>query len=71
MLQAERGHILKVRDEGLVADEVLQRAQIALDIEESILDRAEADDVGGQSDDLRVPAPSRVVRASTWPTRRW
>ncbi|GAA1515316.1 Na+/H+ antiporter [Kribbella lupini] len=57
MLQAERGHILKVRDEGLVADEVLQRAQIALDIEESILDRAEADDVGGQSDDLRVPAP--------------
>ncbi|MGC4941175.1 Na+/H+ antiporter [Kribbella sp. DT2] len=58
MLQAERGHILKVRDEGLVADEVLQRAQIALDIEESILDRAEADDVGGQSDDLRVPAPA-------------
>ncbi|MBB5834720.1 Na+/H+ antiporter [Kribbella italica] len=57
MLQAERGHILKVRDEGLVADEVLQRAQIALDIEESILDRAEADDVGGQSDDLRGPAP--------------
>ncbi|WP_432950330.1 Na+/H+ antiporter [Kribbella sp. CA-253562] len=57
MLQAERGHILKVRDEGLVADEVLQRAQIALDIEESILDRAEADDVGGQSDDLRVPPP--------------
>ncbi|MEV6286863.1 Na+/H+ antiporter [Kribbella sp. NPDC051770] len=57
MLQAERAHILKVRDEGLVADEVLQRAQIALDIEESILDRAEADDVGGQSDDLRVPAP--------------
>lgn len=55
MLQAEREHILKVRDEGLVADEVLQRAQIALDIEESILDRAEADDVGGQSEDLRVP----------------
>jgi Na+/H+ antiporter len=55
MLQKEREYILKVRDEGLVADEVLQRAQIALDIEESILDRAEADDVGGQSEDLRVP----------------
>ena len=35
MLEAEREHILKVRDAGLVADEVLQRAQIALDIEES------------------------------------
>jgi monovalent cation/hydrogen antiporter len=57
MLDAERAHILKVRDDGLVADEVLQRAQIALDIEESILDRAEADDVGGLSEDLRVPAP--------------
>jgi monovalent cation/hydrogen antiporter len=57
MLQTERAHILKVRDEGLVADEVLQRAQIALDIEESILDRSASDDVGGQSDDLRVPPP--------------
>jgi Na+/H+ antiporter len=57
MLQAERAHILKVRDDGLVADEVLQRAQIQLDIEESILDRAEFDDVGGQSDSLRVQPP--------------
>ncbi|QNE22447.1 Na+/H+ antiporter [Kribbella qitaiheensis] len=54
MLEVERGHILKVRDDGLVADEVLQRAQIQLDIEESILDRAEADDVGGQSESLRI-----------------
>jgi Na+/H+ antiporter len=56
MLQAERGYILEVRDAGLVADEVLQRAQITLDIEESILDRAESDDVGGRSEDLRPPA---------------
>jgi Na+/H+ antiporter len=55
MLVTERAHILKVRDDGLVPDEVLQRAQIALDIEESILDRAEADDVGGQSENLTVP----------------
>lgn len=55
MLQAERAHILKVRDNGLVADEVLQRAQTALDIEESMLDRAEADDVGGRSEDLSAP----------------
>ncbi|MEV5964474.1 Na+/H+ antiporter [Kribbella sp. NPDC051952] len=54
MLAAEREHILKVRDAGLVADEVLQRAQVALDIEESILDRDEDDDVGGRSEDLRV-----------------
>lgn len=57
MLAAEREYLLKVRDEGLVADEVLQRAQIALDIEESVLDRAEADDVGGQSEDLRIATP--------------
>jgi CPA1 family monovalent cation:H+ antiporter len=55
MLEAERAHILKVRDAGLVADEVLQRAQIALDVEESMLDRDEDDDVGGRSEDLRVP----------------
>ncbi|MFI7061128.1 Na+/H+ antiporter [Kribbella sp. NPDC050124] len=55
MLEAERAHILKVRDAGLVADEVLQRAQIALDVEESMLDREEDDDVGGRSEDLRVP----------------
>ncbi|WP_433022655.1 Na+/H+ antiporter [Kribbella sp. CA-294648] len=59
MLETERAHILKVRDDGLVADEVLQRAQIALDIEESILDRAEADDVGGQSENLTAP-PSQT-----------
>lgn len=53
MLDAERTHILKVRDAGLVADEVLQRAQNALDIEESILDRDEDDDVGGRSEDLK------------------
>ncbi|WP_433168849.1 Na+/H+ antiporter [Kribbella sp. CA-247076] len=54
MLEAERAHILKVRDEGLVDDEVLKRAQIALDVEESMLDREEDDDVGGRSEDLRV-----------------
>jgi len=57
MLDAEREHILKVRDAGLVADEVLQRAQIALDIEESILDRDEDDDVGGRSEDLKPKVP--------------
>jgi CPA1 family monovalent cation:H+ antiporter len=57
MLSAERAHILKIRDDGLVADEVLQRAQYTLDIEESMLDRAEADDVGGQYEDLRIPPP--------------
>jgi uncharacterized UBP type Zn finger protein len=56
MLAAERAYILEVRDAGLVADEVLQRAQIALDVEESMLDREEDDDVGGRSEDLRVPS---------------
>jgi Na+/H+ antiporter len=60
MLDTERSHILKVRDDGLVADEVLQRAQMALDIEESILDRAEADDVGGTSENLTAP-PSPIA----------
>ncbi|WP_328323105.1 Na+/H+ antiporter [Kribbella sp. NBC_00382] len=60
MLETERSHILKIRDDGLVADEVLQRAQMALDIEESILDRSEADDVGGTSDNLTAP-PTTVA----------
>jgi monovalent cation/hydrogen antiporter len=60
MLQAERRHILKVRDKGLVADEVLQRALNALDIEESILDRSEEDDVGGRDEDLQAPEPQRT-----------
>ncbi|TWD83840.1 sodium/proton antiporter (CPA1 family) [Kribbella amoyensis] len=55
MLQKEREYVIKVRDKGLVPDEVLQRVQVSLDIEESILDRAEADDVGGRSEDLRLP----------------
>ncbi|TDD19417.1 Na+/H+ antiporter [Kribbella turkmenica] len=58
MLAAERSYLLQVRDEGIVADEVLQRAQIALDVEESMLDRAAADDVGGQSESLGIPAPA-------------
>jgi Na+/H+ antiporter len=56
MLRTERAEILRIRDEGLVADEVLRRVQTALDIEESILDRSEADDVGGQSQNLHVAA---------------
>jgi CPA1 family monovalent cation:H+ antiporter len=59
MLQAERRHILKVRDKGIIASEVLLRAQNALDIEESILDRAEADDVGGTNQDLHTPDRQR------------
>lgn len=55
MLGAERRYLLRMRDKGVVASEVLQRAQIALDIEESILDRAEEDDVGGRSEDLHAP----------------
>ena len=60
MLQAERQHLLKVRDKGLVAGEVLQRAQLALDIEESILDRSEEDDVGGRNEDLQAPAQQQA-----------
>ncbi len=56
MLDAERRHILKVRDEGQIDGEVLERALAALDIEESILDRTEEDDVGGRNADLRAPA---------------
>ncbi|HEY3005657.1 MAG TPA: Na+/H+ antiporter [Kribbellaceae bacterium] len=55
MLDAERRHILKVRNQGLIAGEVLERALVSLDIEESILDRAEEDDVGGRNTDLRAP----------------
>jgi len=42
MLQAEREEVLRIRDEGRVDHEILQHVMSNLDIEESMLDRAEA-----------------------------
>jgi Na+/H+ antiporter len=75
MLSAERGSILEARDTGVYDDEVLRRALMAIDVEESMLDRV--DDAAARVDDeLTTPtqragdcahlrdAP-KVVRART------
>ncbi|WP_458687645.1 Na+/H+ antiporter [Nocardia tengchongensis] len=56
MLAAERDTVLRIRDSGLVDQEVLQAVMATLDIEESTIDRvAEADEDDGTP--LRVPMP--------------
>jgi CPA1 family monovalent cation:H+ antiporter len=49
MLSAERGSILEARDSGVYDDEVLRRALMSIDVEESMLDRV--DDAAARVDD--------------------
>ncbi|MFN2559777.1 MAG: Na+/H+ antiporter [Jatrophihabitans sp.] len=49
MLSAERGSILEARDSGAYDDEVLRRALMSIDVEESMLDRV--DDAAARVDD--------------------
>ena len=75
MLSAERSSILEARDSGAYDDEVLRRALLAIDLEESMLDRIE-DAAARVDEELTTPekragdckhlreAP-RVMRANT------
>jgi CPA1 family monovalent cation:H+ antiporter len=56
MLRAEREEVLRLRGAGTVPHEVLQRVLTVLDIEETILDRTTAEDLGGRDEELTVPA---------------
>ncbi|TWP32329.1 Na+/H+ antiporter [Leekyejoonella antrihumi] len=56
MLQAEREEVLRIRDEGRVDHEILQHVMSVLDIEESMLDRAEARVETLRGAELRTPA---------------
>jgi len=75
MLSAERSSILEARDSGAYDDEVLRRALLAIDLEESMLDRIE-DAAARVDEELTTPdkragdckhlreAP-KVIRANT------
>ena len=75
MLSAERSSILEARDSGAYDDEVLRQALLAIDLEESMLDRIE--DAAARVDDELTPPEQRagdckhlreapkVVRANT------
>ena len=54
MLQAERETIIRARDAGTIDDEVLRAAMTAVDLEESLLDRAE-DAQARIDDELTAP----------------
>jgi CPA1 family monovalent cation:H+ antiporter len=53
MLAAERGEIVRARDEGALDDEVLRAAMTAVDLEESLLDPVEDAEQAGDGE-LRV-----------------
>ena len=55
MLAAERSELLRLRDTGTVADEVLQQVMTTLDVEESMLDRAVERAQLSAGDDVLAP----------------
>ncbi len=57
MIDAERSALLRIRDDGVVAHEVLQQALGAIDIEESVLELGESLNLVDRAEDL-VPRPS-------------
>jgi CPA1 family monovalent cation:H+ antiporter len=58
MLSAERGSILEARDSGVYDDDVLRQALMAIDVEESMLDRI--DDAAARVDDELVTPSQRA-----------
>ena len=55
MLAAERAEVLRLRDTGAVADDVLQQVMATLDVEESTLDRAVERSQVGRAEDVLAP----------------
>ncbi|MGH3446048.1 MAG: Na+/H+ antiporter [Nocardioidaceae bacterium] len=55
MLDAERLELIRIRDQGMVADDVLRRVQGSIDIEETMLDRRGSVNVGDREADLTPP----------------
>ncbi len=54
MLQAEREEVLRVRRRGGVPHEVIERVLASLDIEETVLDRVNTEDIEQRSEELRM-----------------
>ena len=63
MLDAERGEVLRIRASGSAAHEVLQDVLDALDVEETILARAETTTTAERDEDLRPGRARRGLRA--------
>ncbi len=59
MLQAERQEVLRVRRRGGIPHEVIERVLAALDIEETILDRASVEGRRDRDEDLQAAAHAR------------
>jgi monovalent cation/hydrogen antiporter len=57
MLEAERAEVLRIRDAGEADHEVLEQVMNALDLEESMLDRAERRDESVRKEPLLPPEP--------------
>jgi monovalent cation/hydrogen antiporter len=68
LLQVEREHCLKARDNGSADDVVLRRVLERLDIEESMLDR---DDEEPSQDDRELRAPASLAEACKHLAHEW
>ncbi|HTI23164.1 MAG TPA: Na+/H+ antiporter [Kutzneria sp.] len=68
LLQVEREHCLKARDNGSADDVVLRRVLERLDIEESMLDR---DDDEPSQDDRELRAPASLAEACKHLAHEW
>jgi len=62
MLEAERAEVVRIRDEGLVAHDVLRDVMLTLDIEESIIERVQGETSEERDSDLLTPHP--VMKSS-------
>jgi monovalent cation/hydrogen antiporter len=59
MLQAERAEVLQVRRRGGVPHEVIERVLASLDIEETVLDRVNAEDMEQRGEELQATTHAR------------
>ena len=55
MLQAERAEVVRIRNEGLVAHEVLRNVMLVLDLEESMVERATSGASAEREEELVAP----------------
>jgi CPA1 family monovalent cation:H+ antiporter len=55
MIEAERQELIRLRDEGVVPDEVMRRVIASIDVEETVLDLGESWSSVERDEDLRPP----------------
>ncbi len=58
MLDAERAEVVRIRDEGLVAHDVLRDVMLVLDLEESMVERAQGSASEDRETELVTPLPA-------------